>query len=100
MNRYMSTHTFPAGAYTYDQVCQLADAAQRERNIRGYRSFLNLTEGKIWCVMEAESEGAVVAWFEKMGIEHDGIWPVEIEGDCGTMTDLRPKTAMAGMSSR
>jgi hypothetical protein len=62
--------------------------------------FISLTERKIWCVMEAESKGAIVAWFEKMGIEHDGIWPVEIEGDHGTMTDLRPEAAMAGMSSR
>ncbi len=50
--------------------------------------------------MEADSQEAIVTWFEKMGITYDGIWPVEIEGDRGTMRDLRPETAMAGVSGR
>jgi hypothetical protein len=98
MRKYLCVHTVPVGAYTYDQICQIADAAQHEPDVRGYRSFFNLSEGKIWCVLEAEREGAIVAWFEKMGIAYDGIWPVEIEGDRGVVKDLRPQAAMAGVS--
>ncbi len=89
MRRYLCTHTFPVGAYNYEQICQLADAAQHETDVRGYRSFFNLTEGKVWCVMEAEKEEAIVAWFDKMGIPYDGISLVEIEGERGLMEDLR-----------
>jgi hypothetical protein len=98
MKKYLCVHTVPAGAYKYGQICQMADAAQHETDVRGYRSFFNLTEGKIWCVMEAEREGAIVAWFEKMGVPYDGIWPIEIEGDRGMMKDLRPQAAMAAAS--
>jgi hypothetical protein len=98
MQKYMATHTFPANAYNYEQVCQLADAAQHESQVRGYRSFLNLSEGKVWCIMEAENQGAIVAWFKKMDLPYDGIWPVEVEGDHGMMEDLRPTAAMAGVS--
>jgi hypothetical protein len=61
MRKYMCAHTFPSGAYTYDQVCQLGEASQHETDVRGYRSFLNLTAGKVWCVFEAERPEAVVA---------------------------------------
>ncbi len=98
MRKYICAHTFPANAFTYEQVCQLADAAQHERDVRGYRSFLNLSEGKVFCVLEAERKEAIVAWFKKMGIAYDGIWPVEIEGDRGVMEDLRPERALAGVS--
>jgi hypothetical protein len=98
MRKYLALHTVPVGAYSYEQICQLADAAQHESDVRGYRSFFNLAEGKICCVMEAESQEAIVAWFEKMGIPYDGIWPVEIEGDRGVMKDLRPEAAKAEVS--
>ena len=98
MKKFLCVHTFPVGAYTYEQICQLSVAAQHEPSVRGYRSFFNLTEGKVWCVLEAEKREAIVAWFEKMGMPYDGIWPVEIEGDRGVMEDLRPEAAVAGVS--
>jgi hypothetical protein len=98
MRKYLCVHTFSAGAYTYEQLCQLSDAAQHESDIRGYRSFFNLAEGKAWCVLESESEEAIVAWFEKVGIDYDGIWRIEIEGERGVMEDLRPEAVMAGTS--
>jgi hypothetical protein len=98
MRKYLCTHTVPVGAYSYEQICQLADAAQHEQDVRGYRSFFNLTEGKIWCVLEAKGQEAIVAWFEKMGIPYDGIFPVEIEGDRGVMEDLRLEATKAGVS--
>jgi len=98
MRKYLCVHTFPVGTYTYEHICQLADAAQHEPDVRGYRSFVNLTEGKVWCVLEAVREEAIVAWFKKMGIAYDSIWPVEIEGDRGVMEDLRLEVAHAGVS--
>jgi hypothetical protein len=48
----MSCHTMPAGALKREQVDQLAVAAQRDPAVKPYRGFLNLAEGKVFCVME------------------------------------------------
>ena len=98
MRKYLCTHTLPAGAFTYEQICQVADAAQQERDVRGYRSFFNLTEGRACCVLEANDRESVVAWFQKMGIPHDSIMPVELEGDRGVIEDLTQQPAMAGVT--
>lgn len=98
MRKYMCTHTFPVGAYSYEQICQLAEAAQHEHDVRGYRSFFNLSEGKAWCLLEAERREAVVDWFERMGIPYDVVFPVEIEGDRGCVEVLGQEPALAGVS--
>ena len=53
MPKFMSTHTMPAGALLREQVNQLAQAAQNDATVKPYRSFLNLSEGKVFYVMEA-----------------------------------------------
>jgi len=97
MHKFMALHTFPAGAFTHEQVCQIAEASQHEESVRGYRSFLNLTEGKVVCVWEANDRESVAAWFQKMGIPYDYIVPVEFEGERGVIEDLREQPAMAGV---
>ena len=53
MAKFMCTHTLPKGKFTEDQLRQFADAAQKDPAVKGYRSFVNLAEGKAVCVMEA-----------------------------------------------
>ena len=53
MPKFMSSHTLPPGAMKREQVNQLAEAAKNDPVIKPYRSFCNLSEGKIVCVMEA-----------------------------------------------
>ena len=61
MAKFMSSHTMPAGALKREQVDQMAQAAQSDPVVKPYRSFLNLAEGKVFCVMEAPSkEGQVL----------------------------------------
>jgi hypothetical protein len=81
----MSSHTVPAGSLKREQIDQLAQAAQNDPTVRPYRSFLNLAEGKIFCVMEAPDKEALASWFKKMNMPCEGITPVELEGDCGTV---------------
>jgi hypothetical protein len=88
MQKYMATHRFPPGGFTRDQVCQFADAAQHDADVRGYRSFVNLSEGRALCVLEANSSEAVAAWFEKMGMPYEDIVPVELEGERGVIQDV------------
>lgn len=85
MAKFMCTHTVPPGKLTADQLKQFATAAQHDPNVKGYRSFVNLAEGKAICVMEAGTKEAVAAWFQKMGMPFDSITKVELEGDHGNI---------------
>ena len=85
MAKFMCTHTIPPGKFTADQLRQFAQAAQQDPNVKGYRSFANLAEGKAVCVMEASKKDAVAAWFNKMGMPYETITKVELEGDRGTI---------------
>ncbi len=95
MHKFLCTHTLPAGAMTRDQLCQAAEAAQHEANVRGYRSFVNLTEGKACCILEANDRQSIVAWFQKMGLPYDSVVEVEYEGDRGAIQDLKEEPVMA-----
>jgi hypothetical protein len=85
MPKFMSGHTMPAGALKREQVDQLAQAAQNDATVKPYRSFLNLAEGKVFCVMEAPSKEALSSWFKKMNMPCDYITQVELEGERGTV---------------
>ena len=83
MKKYMSSHSVPAGAISREQIDQIAQAAQQDPVVKPYKSFLNLSEGKIMCIMEAPDEAALAAWFGKMQMPCDSITAVEFEGECG-----------------
>ncbi|PWU15120.1 MAG: hypothetical protein C5B50_15840 [Verrucomicrobia bacterium] len=85
MAKFMCTHTIPPGKFTTEQIKQFAQAAQQDPNVKGYRSFANLAEGKAVCVMEASNKDAVAAWFQKMGMPYDTITKVELEGERGSV---------------
>jgi hypothetical protein len=87
MPKFMSNHTLPAGALKREQVNQLAQAAQSDATVRPYRSFLNLSAGHVFCVMEAPSKEALAAWFQKMQMPYDSITPVELEGERGVVEE-------------
>ena len=85
--KFMCTHTLPPHTVTPEQVRQLAQAAQSDPHVRGYRSFCNLSEGKVVCVMEAPDKQTLVRWFADMKLPFDAIVPVEFEGDRGNVRE-------------
>ena len=87
MPKFMSSHTMPAGALGREQVNQLAQAAMNDPIVRPYRSFLNLSEGKVCCIMQAPNKEALAAWFQKMQMPFDDITPVELEGEQGVVRE-------------
>jgi hypothetical protein len=87
MPKFMSTHTLPPGAMKREQVNQLAEAAKSDKVIKPYRSFCNLSDGKIMCVMEAPDKQSLSAWFAKMKVPCDEITAVELEGERGSVKD-------------
>jgi hypothetical protein len=76
---------YAGGALKREQVDQMAKAAQGDPVVKPYRSFLNLAEGKVFCVMEAPSKDALADWFTKMQMPCDYIMPVELEGERGAV---------------
>jgi hypothetical protein len=87
MPKFMSSHTLRARALKREQVDQMAQAAQNDPVVKPYRSFLNLAEGKVFCVMEAPNKDALAAWFSKMQMPCDDITPVELEGERGAVKE-------------
>ncbi len=85
MPKFMGIHTLPPGGFTAEQVRQLAQAAQQDPVVKGYRSFCSLAEGKAVCILEAPDKASVAAWFQKMGMPTDSITALELEGERGVV---------------
>jgi hypothetical protein len=94
MRKFMCLHTLPVGVFSFQDICGLADALQHDPNIRGYRSFMNLSDGKACCVLEADDADTLAVWFKDKGIPYDSILPVELEGEYGTIQDLREEPVL------
>ena len=85
MPKFMGIHTLPPARLTAEQVRQLAQAAQQDPVVKGYRSFCSLAEGKAVCILEAPDKESVAAWFQKMGMPTDSITALELEGERGVV---------------
>lgn len=96
MNRYMCIHTFAPNAMTRQQVQQFSQATQQSDEVHGIQSFVNLSEGKAVCILEAQSKSTLASFFKKMGMPVDWICQCEIEGEQGIMHDVtqQPATGM------
>jgi hypothetical protein len=88
MPRYMGIHTFPKGAYSYEQLCQVADASQQDERVKGYRSFVSPSEGRAVCILDGPDRKTVEEWFRTMNLPTDAVCEVEIEGEGGRMKEL------------
>ena len=84
----MVTHTLPPQGLSRDQFCQVSAAAQQDPDVKGLESFANLTEGKIFCLWEAQQPEAIVAWFKKMQVPYDTITKLEVVGEAGVVKDV------------
>jgi hypothetical protein len=82
----MGPHSVPVGSVNRDQVDQLAQAALDDGTVKPYRSFMDLAEGTIVCVMEVPSKEEPTSWFDTMGLPCDHIVPVELEGERGNVS--------------
>jgi hypothetical protein len=85
--RYLVQHGLPAGI-TREEIEKLQRASLSDKDIRGYRSFLNLSEGKGVCLIDAPSRERLVAWLEEHEMPFDSIMEVELEGERGRWVEL------------
>ncbi len=76
--KFLVTHPLPSGMKRGD-VEKLMKTAQTDPEVRGYRSFLNLTEGRGVCVFEAPDRARLTSWLTKNKMTYDTITEVELE---------------------
>ncbi len=81
MPKFMAIHTVPPKSMTIDQVRAFSRAAQEDKLVKGRRSFGNLAEGKVVCILEAPTKDAVATFFKGKGLPYDSITQMEFEGD-------------------
>ena len=84
--RYLVVHPLPVGM-TREDVINIQKSAQTDKDIRGYRSFLNLSEGKGFCVFDAPSKERLSEWLRKQDLAFDYITEVELEGEYGRIVE-------------
>lgn len=77
--RYLVTHPLPPGI-TRDGLEKMVKSLPVDPDIRGYRSFLNLSEGKGFCVFDAPDRTKLASWLTKNKLEYESIIEVELEG--------------------
>lgn len=88
MAKFMGIHTLPPGGFSREQINQFAQAGQQDATVKGYRSFINLSEGKAVCIFEAPNKEALAAWFKNMKMPYDSITRVMLEGDHGVIGEI------------
>ena len=87
MPKFLSIHTLPPGEFSLEQIEEIAARGQNDPDVRGYRSFHSLAEGRIVWILDAPNKEAVYAWCEKMGLPIDGVTQLELEGHVGVIRD-------------
>jgi hypothetical protein len=87
MPLFLSIHSFPKGAFSLEQVTQMAQMGQQDTSVRGHYSTGNLTEGRAVCTFEAPTKDELAQWFSKMGMPYETIISAQWEGERG---DIRP----------
>ncbi len=94
--RFMIVHPLKPGT-TREDIEQMQRASQTDPQIKGYRSFLNLSEGKGFCVFDAPSQQRLVSWLEEHSLPYESITEVELEGEYGRWVELpTPAHATSG----
>lgn len=93
MARFMAIHSLPPHSVSREQAQEISDASQRDEKVHGVRSFINLSEGKVVCIMDANNQHDLEAWYQKMGLPYDLVCPVELEGDRGNVREMTPSMA-------
>ncbi len=85
--RYLVTHPFEPGL-TREKFEEHVKATQTDPEVKGYRSFVNLTEGKAVCLFDSPDRERLVKWLEENKLPYDSICAVELEGEHGEFIEM------------
>lgn len=88
MAKFLCLHTLEPASLTRQQVDQMTQAGQKDPVVKGYRSFICASDGKVACVIEAPDKQSASNWFKKMDVPVDSISQIDYEGDRGSIQVL------------
>jgi hypothetical protein len=94
--RFMVFHTLDPGM-TREQVEDIARATQLGADVKGVRSYLNLTEGRGVCIYDAPGRERLAQWMRSQQLPWDSIVEVELESE-GSLVREPPAAARASAS--
>lgn len=100
MNKYLVIHSVGKNQISRSQAEQFVEALQHEPNCRGLQSFMNLSEGKAVCIVEATDQKSLSNFYQKNKIPVDWIGPVELEAERGTVREARSQPIGASMPNQ
>lgn len=100
MKRFLVLHKLPPEMLSLEKLKEMGSAMRDDPDVKGYRSFLNLTEGRGACVFEAPDADTLGKYLSSASLPYESILEVEIEGEGGEFTDLREKVGVGGGPKR
>jgi hypothetical protein len=85
--KYMVNHPLKPGM-TREDFERISETFRKDPEIKGLRSFLNLSEGKGVCILEAPDRERLADWLRTNNLPYDSILEVELEGEAGRIVEF------------
>jgi hypothetical protein len=91
--KYMVYHPLEPGM-TREDFERIAATVLKDTDIKGIRSFFNLSECKGVCILEAPSKDRLIDWLKTNNLPYDTVLEVELEAEGGRVVEYHePATA-------
>ena len=85
--KYMVYHPLEPGM-TLEGFKRISETVRKDPEIKGLRSFFNLSESKGVCILEAPSKDRLVDWLRTNNLTYDTILEVELEAEAGRIVEF------------
>ena len=85
--RFLVAHSLEAGI-SRDKAVEMLRSVATDPDIRSYRSFLNLADGKGICLFDAPDRDRLIRWLDDNKLPYDYVWTVDFEAEHGEMIDI------------
>jgi len=92
--RFLVEHPMEAGC-TRESVEEMRRNATVDPDIKWYRTFLNLGEGRGVCLFDAPDRDRLIKWLGDNDMRYDRLYPIELEYAGGEIVEL-PTAAPTG----
>lgn len=85
--RFIVVHTL-GPKLSRDQAQAMQQQTRQDAQVKGYRSFVNLTLGRVFCIYDSPSQESLEDWLRRNSLPFDEIMHVEMEGEGAALTDV------------
>lgn len=95
--RFLLMHSMGSDC-TRDKIDAMLRMTQTDPHVKGYRGFMNLTEGRAVCVFDAPDRQSLINWLLDNNMDYDSLHEVELETEGGAIIEIPTcEPAEAGM---